>query len=164
MIWKESNPDQVRGHTILICMTGENRYDFQLLPSLQRNMLYISVSRRRTSMKSKRRLQLWRIASEKRSQPSCQEFLPFCHTLLILSLLPANLPVSPVFPHNQTPPYRRNLIHCSIYPPTIAILLLNQAAVPWLTWVGGVKCHLMSPLLQVDVEGVGRRPLWRKTV
>ena len=42
-------------------------------------------------------------------------------------------------------------------------LLLNQAAVPWLTWVSGVKCPLLFPLLQVDTREVGRSPLWRKT-
>jgi hypothetical protein len=28
-------------------------------------------------------------------------------------------------------------------------------------WVGGIKFSLASPLLQVDIGGVGKKPLWR---
>jgi hypothetical protein len=89
---------------------------------------------------------------------------------------------SPVFPHsaNPLPPTSKTVRisgHCTqsdktlsqksdsllnLPPPTVT-LLLNQAAVPWMMWVGGVICPLMSPLLKVDIGGVGQIPLSTQT-
>ncbi len=64
-------------------------------------------------------------------------------------------------PQQATPLLHRNLIPSWTNPPPMKTLLLKWAAVPWLMWVGGIKSTLVSPLLQVDIGGVGRTPLGR---
>jgi hypothetical protein len=54
------------------------------------------------------------------------------------------------------------LIHGRTHPPPLEQTLLPmQAATPRMRWVGGIKCPLAAPLLQVGSGGVGRRQLWR---
>ena len=77
-----------------------------------KNMPSTSVSRRKTSMRSERRLQLWNSDSEKWSLPSLQESLQFFHILPILFPPPANLSVSLTTSRSLIKPYLKNLTHC----------------------------------------------------
>ncbi len=64
-------------------------------------------------------------------------------------------------PKLATPLSHRTLIPSWTYPSPMKTLLPKWAAVPWLMWIGGIKFPMVSPLLQVDIGGVGRTPLWR---
>jgi hypothetical protein len=80
--------------------------------------------------------------------------------------------IPPVFPHstNPLPPTSKSVRISDHFtqsdktlsqkfdsllnlPPPTVTLLLNQAAIPLMMWVGGVKCPLVSPLLKVDIGG-----------
>ncbi len=71
--------------------------------------------------------------------------------------------LSTYLPQIRTSIPRRYLIINLSYPPFLAINLPKRAARLWMRWVGGIRCTLVAPLLQVDIGGVRRMPLWRIT-
>jgi hypothetical protein len=77
-----------------------------------KSMPSTSFSRRKTSMRSERRLQLWNSGSEKWSLPYLQESLQFFHILPILFPPPANLSVSLTTSRSLIKPYLKILTHC----------------------------------------------------
>jgi hypothetical protein len=56
---------------------------------------------------------------------------------------------------------RKKMLHSWTYPPPPVTNLPRRAALLRMRWVGGITCLPESPLLQVEIEGVGRTPLWR---